>query len=63
MADILDQADVNAEFALQTALLHCKQYEPSKEHTGYCWYCHVEIEAPKRWCDANCRDAWELENK
>ena len=61
MADIVDQADVQVEYALKNALLQ-KKPEPSKKYTGYCWLCESPVEPPKRWCDAECRDKWEQEN-
>ena len=61
MADILDQADIQAEYALKNALSQ-KKAEPSKTYTGYCWLCENPVEPPKRWCDAECRDKWEQEN-
>ena len=61
MADILDQADVCMEYALKDALTKSKMPEPTKTYTGYCWFCESPLEAPKRWCDAECRDNWQKE--
>ena len=61
MADILDQADIQVEYALKTALSK-KKAERSKTYTGYCRLCEHPVDPPKRWCDADCRDRWEQEN-
>ena len=61
MADILDQADTQVEYALKSALSN-KKPEPSKIYTGHCWFCENPVEEPKRWCDAYCRDFWERDN-
>lgn len=61
MGDILDQADKHIEYVLREALSKSKMPEPSKVHTGYCWFCESPLEAPKRWCDAECRDNWQKE--
>lgn len=29
------------------------------EATGACLFCEEPVEAPKRWCDAECRNEWE----
>ena len=28
---------------------------------GECLFCEAELAAPRRWCEATCRDAWEGE--
>ena len=58
MADIVDLADTQVTYSLLAALSKRKK-EPSKDYTGQCWFCDHPVEAPKRWCDADCRDMWE----
>lgn len=40
------------------------QYKKEAEPTGYCLYCEEPLNDPnKRWCNAECRDAWEKERR
>lgn len=55
--DIADIADKDVERALQDALNNKRPSGP--EYTGKCLFCDEQVEAPKRWCDAECRDQWE----
>lgn len=62
MADLLDQADTNIEFALKHALHASRKPEPSVQATGECLFCGEPVDEGRRWCDAECRDYWEAEN-
>lgn len=33
--------------------------QPEVRYTGRCHNCAEPIEAPKRWCDVDCRDDWQ----
>lgn len=39
--------------------------KPSKEvkETGFCLYCGEPLPKGRRWCNADCRDSWEKENR
>lgn len=64
MPDIIDDGNATADFFLRTALLnrkHNAKAEPSG--IGLCLNCGAGIEDARRWCDAECRDDWEAEQK
>jgi hypothetical protein len=31
--------------------------------TGFCLFCDDPVDPGRRWCDAQCRDDWQLENE
>jgi len=31
--------------------------------SGLCWYCDDDTGSYVRWCDADCRDDWSMENE
>lgn len=49
MTDICDAAD--------------QTIEPDIMPNGECYFCGAAIDPPRRWCDASCRDDWEIINK
>jgi hypothetical protein len=66
MADEIDQINSMNETMQrhQGALLeNSKRPEAGKHHTGHCYYCDAPVDAPRCWCDADCRDAWQAENE
>ena len=64
MSDIIDKANDLVEqtdlFALRAIRENLK---PEAEFTGECLWCSEAVEAPKRWCDADCRNDWEKDKK
>jgi len=64
MADDADQAQALDEMRLKTSLYRSRKDEPQAEAIGVCLYCEEPItEAGRRWCNAECRDGWESENR
>lgn len=57
MSDNLDIASEREELARNLAQALRKPAGPVA--TGRCLYCD-EISGEHRWCDAHCRDAWQL---
>lgn len=57
--DVIDQAQQQIEQALERALKQ-RRAEPEAAFTGYCLWCGELVEAPRRWCCAECRDDWEV---
>jgi hypothetical protein len=56
----MDEADAGnaiAEVLLGARLAVRKPNGP--EATGECFECGEELAGGKRWCDSDCRDAWE----
>ena len=31
--------------------------------TGECLFCEAPVDPPRRWCNAQCRDDWQLVNQ
>lgn len=64
MSDIIDQAndlvEQNDTLAVKAIRANLK---PEAEFTGECLWCAEVVEAPRRWCDADCRDAWEKDRR
>ena len=54
MSDTIDDANHQAELALQLQLKARRQAGPAA--TGFCLSCEAQLEEGKRWCDAHCRD-------
>lgn len=64
MADIIDEANERAELRLRKQLEVRKPAGP--EPTGYCLNCDQPFDPEddqRRWCDADCRDDWELRHR
>lgn len=58
--DDADIASVNTDAAIATAIAAKKPSGP--EATGLCLYCEApQANLLSRWCDADCRDAWQRE--
>lgn len=63
MADIVDTANDLVSLNEELALKEIRAMKPEAVYTGECLFCGEELEPPKRWCDAEHRDRWELERK
>jgi hypothetical protein len=63
MADIIDKANDLVEMTEKFALESLRSQKPKALFTGFCLHCEIVVEEPKRWCDADCRDQWEVRNK
>lgn len=64
MADELDRASGYEELERLSAFNKISK-RPMKEAeaTGCCLYCGEALPGDLRWCDAECRDDWELERQ
>ena len=63
MPDIVDKANDLVSLSEELALKEIRSMKPEAVYTGECLLCGEELEPPKRWCDAEYRDRWELERK
>ena len=63
MADIVDTANDLVALSEELALKEIRAKKPEAEYIGECLFCCEPLEAPRRWCDAEHRDRWELERK
>lgn len=57
MPDDFDRASDQEEMQRVQALNLRKQEAPAS--TGFCLYCEEDVPPSRRWCDTDCRDAWE----
>ena len=63
MPDIVDKANDLVLLSEELALREIRSMKPEAVFTGECLLCGEDLEPPKRWCDAEHRDRWELERK
>lgn len=63
MSDEVDVSNDNIERDLSIARKVSASRKPEAFHTGECLFCTAQLEDPKRWCDADCRDAWEYKRR
>lgn len=56
--DEADLADVDIERTLAWSLRAVRS-APILAATGLCLSCEKDLEPPRRWCDASCRDQYE----
>lgn len=57
MADEVDRADQEVEYYRADALRRRRPEGPVAN--GRCHYCDEPVTDGMRWCDVDCRDAWE----
>ena len=53
-----DDASMREEQFLDVALKQRKPKGPSA--IGHCLYCNAELPNDQRWCDAWCREDWQI---
>lgn len=59
--DDLDRASLYEEQARQAAIEDAKRKTgPMLKATGRCHYCEGFVSRDERFCDIECRDAWEM---
>lgn len=61
MADFADMGAAREQQDLELALKQRKPCGP--QPTGYCLSCGEPLCADLRWCDAECRDDWQAQQK
>lgn len=61
MGDLIDRANDLAHEQTEEAIRAARDEASASSvgFTGYCLHCGEDVESPRRWCDAECRDAWE----
>lgn len=59
MPDLIDDANATAELHLDVALRNYKHSPIMAESQGFCLHCGVDLEHPRRWCNAEHRDLWQ----
>ena len=59
--DIIDQGNAAAEIFRNAALSQRAPAGP--EATGFCLNCDARLREGARWCDANCREDWQKQER
>ena len=63
MTDIFDRASEREQLERDLAISSARKSALSAQATGHCLWCNTELKQGKRWCDAECREDWELEQE
>jgi hypothetical protein len=64
MADEIDLADDIISTMLTAQIEKARKQQETAQATGFCLHCDEPItELGRRWCDSDCRDDWEADNK
>lgn len=62
MADDADRAQPNIDNAVEDGLAEARRAAPQAgDYTGLCHYCGAITGGGRRFCDSDCRDAWQHE--
>lgn len=59
--DVIDQGNEAAEIFRRSALSQRKPEGP--DATGHCLNCDAHLAPKQRWCDVNCRDDYEKQQR
>ena len=63
MTDIFDRASEREQLERDLAIGSARKSAPSVQATGHCLWCNAELGQGKRWCDAERREDWELDQE
>lgn len=59
----MDEADIaQAQLEREMTRLIAHRRETGPAPTGYCLWCGEPVPPTRRWCDVECRDAWERDH-
>ena len=61
--DDADRAADREDIAREAAVAAIRRRIESIPSLGYCYYCGEALRAGKRFCDADCRDDYERQEK
>lgn len=60
--DIYDQATMKEEQERDALLAMTRSRQPSIVPKGCCYNCNEKLRRPQLFCNADCRDDWQLRN-
>jgi len=63
MADAIDKACDREQLDRDLAIARARNSQSAAKATGRCLSCNAALEQGKRWCDAECREDWELDQQ
>jgi hypothetical protein len=59
----MDDADITQERQEKEEELMRRRPRPLIEATGVCLNCEAPLAEGRRWCNADCRDDWERQQR
>lgn len=63
MSDEVDVSNDRWEWYVSMKIRENAASKTVADYTGACLYCEASVPEGHRWCDADCRDAWQKLNK
>lgn len=63
MSDEADMTQDRMEIEEKIRKRYVHRPEREADAVGYCLECGEELPLTMRWCDADCRDMWELRRR
>ena len=63
MSDEIDKVNDHVQFLLDHEIAKVRVSAKPIEATGECLSCGEGLDSGKRWCNADCRDEWQREQK
>ena len=61
--DEADQAQALIELEAERVRRAAANAKPEAQAIGYCLSCDARLKPGQRWCDASCRDQWQLDQR
>ena len=58
--DLADQSQTIEDWLLDERIAAARGATPQLGGSGACLHCAAPLPPPQRWCDADCRDDWQL---
>ena len=59
-SDLIDQANLITQQLTDAYVAHARAQNATLPHTGECYNCGDPTPASVNFCDADCRDDWQL---
>lgn len=64
MSDEIDLANDVINTILAAQIEYARKPQETLRATGFCLFCGDPLtDQERRWCDADCRDDWERDNR
>lgn len=63
MSDEIDATNDRVLLEAELAIKNIRAAKPEAEATGECLHCNELVPEGRRWCDADCRDAWDKDQR
>jgi len=63
MTDIYDQATAREEQERDACIARVRSQTSRLKPVGYCYYCSEPVKSDRRFCDKDCMEDWEHQDK